>query len=303
MKKQILLCLLFTAMGIFLPIACAEQSKDAERKVKAGQKRAAFRAKKGLKIKLPKRVPDEDFICLPDGLLSEEQLLSLGIYLKKNRQMTDDERNSVKAKNSFSNIGGLILSIAVWQGNSEALADILKQTSYTANILNRQINFSSFPPELCSFQNYIKEGNALEVAKKFDRRECIEILLKFGATDQSVAAISLTQKENEIFDLLFAAVRNNDTEGVDLFMEKAAQWGDDVGIDCAPIFLVADEQFGDTPLIIASRLGHTAMVKKLLDVGADPALKNGKNFDKDDALAVAKNDEIRLLLLAVQAKQ
>lgn len=100
---------------------------------------------------------------------------------------------------------------------------------------------------------------------------------------------------DDVCDELFQAARDGDAKKLAEALNEAGDF-DDFDIDSGLPEPKNGEKYCDSALIVAARNGHKDVVELLLNNGANPWFKNGKNQDEESAWDVA-NQEIRLSIL------
>lgn len=113
---------------------------------------------------------------------------------------------------------------------------------------------------------------ALAVADKLGNTEIARFLLEHGATGTVSASPVQTRKytQSEIDRQLFAAVQKSQADKIKSLVESGAN-------------LNAEDEKGNTPILLAARQGNLAILKLLFDLGAN-------NDRMDDALRIAAGE-------------
>ena len=165
---------------------------------------------------------------------------------------------------------------------------VVRQKPDTGNAKERDLYFFE------SFKNRDWDGVKLAIKAGVDANKT----LRFGR--QTIAAISAASAEGneEVISMLIAAGANVNTKvmkkrgGMMFQMAEAANTGVVKGAENMPD--------GSSPLILASRMGHSKIVSMLIAAGADV---NYETPDGTTALDVAKNSRIVKLLQEAGAKK
>ena len=165
---------------------------------------------------------------------------------------------------------------------------VVRQKPDTGNAKERDLYFFE------SFKNRDWDGVKLAIKAGVDANKA----LRFGR--QTIAAISAASAEGneEVISMLIAAGANVNTKvmkkrgGMVFQMAGAANTGVVEGSENMPD--------GSSPLILASRMGHSKIVSMLIAAGADV---NYETPDGITALDVAKNSRIVKLLQEAGAKK
>ena len=165
---------------------------------------------------------------------------------------------------------------------------VVRQKPDTGNAKERDLYFFE------SFKNRDWDGVKLAIKAGVDANKT----LRFGR--QTIAAISAASAEGneEVISMLIAAGANVNTKvmkkrgGMMFQMAEAANTGVVEGAENMPD--------GSSPLILASRMGHSKIVSMLIAAGADVKYETP---DGTTALDVAKNSRIVKLLQEAGAKK